>query len=344
MKSLLLALCVVFSLGSACAQTSGWQPMPGHTQIPIWPGVAPDPQPVSGAETAKTDAKDMVAGKPWTYVENVSTPTMTVYTPQRKNTGVAVVVFPGGGYQILAIDLEGTEVCDWLTQKGITCVLLKYRVTDVGPYPKSGPDPESPMALEDAQRALRLVRFHAAEWHIDPHKIGVLGFSAGGHLTVATSVYFDERIYPAVDAADKVSCRPDFAVAIYPGHLSRTAAEYDAGLGTKKFALPQPDPLSMADEDLGLNPDIHVTAQTPPTFLLQAEDDHVDSVFDSLSYYIALKKAGVPAEMHLYAQGNHAFGLRRTKLPITGWPQLVETWLGTIGMISELPPVSARTN
>jgi acetyl esterase/lipase len=223
-------------------------------------------------------------------------------------------------------------------------VLLKYRVTDVGPYPKSGPYPESPMALEDAQRAVRLMRFHAAGWHIDPHKIGVLGFSAGGHLSVAMSVHFDKRLYPAVDAADQVSCRPDFAVAIYPGHLSRTAAEYDAGLGTKKFALPQPDPLSKADENLGLNPDIHVTNQTPPTFLLQAEDDHVDSVYDSLSYYIALKKAGVPAEMHLYAQGNHAFGLRRTKLPITAWPQLVETWLGTIGMISELPPATAGPN
>ena len=317
--------------------------MPGHTQIPIWPTATPDPQPARGPETVSIDPKSLIAGRTITAVSNVTTPTMTVYAPKGKNTGAAVVVFPGGGYQILAIDLEGTEVCDWLTPQGITCVLLKYRVTDVGPYPKSGPYPESPMALEDAQRALRLVRFHAAEWHIDPHKIGVLGFSAGGHLTVATSVYFDERIYPAVDAADKVSCRPDFAVAIYPGHLSRTAAEYDAGLGTKKFALPQPDPLSMADEDLGLNPDIHVTAQTPPTFLLQAEDDHVDSVFDSLSYYIALKKAGVPAEMHLYAQGNHAFGLRHTRLPITAWPQLVETWLGTIGMSSELPP-AARPN
>jgi len=334
-RLILLALCAAFSFGGVYAQTPGWQPSPGHTQIPIWPGAAPDPQPVSGPETAKTDASDLVAAKPWTYVENVTTPTMTVFAPQGKNTGAAVVVFPGGGYQILAIDLEGTEVCDWLTPQGITCVLLKYRVTDVGPYPKSGPYPESPMALEDAQRAVRLVRFHAAEWHIDLHKIGVLGFSAGGHLSVAMSVYFDKRLYPAVDAADQVSCRPDFAVAIYPGHLSRTAAEYDAGLGTKKFALPQPDPLSKADENLGLNPDIHVTNQTPPTFLLQAEDDNVDGVTQSLVYYIALKKAGVPVEMHLYAQGGHAFGLRRTKLPVTGWPQLVETWLGTIGMIPE---------
>jgi len=344
MRFLLFALCAALSLNGVCAQTTGWQPSPGHTQIPLWPGAAPDPQPVSGPETVTTDPKDLIAGRTVTAVSNVTTPTMTVYAPAGKNTGAAVVVFPGGGYQILAIDLEGTEVCDWLTQKGITCVLLKYRVTDVGPYPKSGPYPESPTALEDAQRAVRLVRFHAAEWHIDPHKIGVLGFSAGGHLSVAMSVYFGEHLYPAVDAADQVSCRPDFAVAIYPGHLSRTAAEYDAGLGTKKFALPQPDPLSMADENLGLNPDIHVTNQTPPTFLLQAEDDHIDSVYDSLSYYIALQKAWVPAEMHLYAQGNHAFGLRRTKLPITGWPQLVETWLGTIGMISESSPAIARSN
>ncbi len=334
-KFLLPSLCAAFSFGNVSAQTPGWQPSPGHTQIPIWPGAAPDPQAVKGPETVSTDPKSLIAGHTVTAVSNVTTPTITVYSPTGANTGAAVVVFPGGGYQILAIDLEGTEVCDWLTRKGITCVLLKYRVTDVGSYPKSGPYPESPMALEDAQRALRLVRFHAAEWHIDPHKIGVLGFSAGGHLTVAMSVYFDKRLYPAVDAADQISCRPDFVVAIYPGHLSRAAAEYDAGLGTKKHALPPSDPLSTADENLGLNPDIHVTSETPPTFLLQAEDDHIDSVYDSLSYYIALKIAGVLAEMHLYAQGDHAFGLRRTKLPITAWPQLVETWLGTIGIISQ---------
>ena len=256
---------------------------------------------------------------------------MTVYSPNGKNTGAAVVVFPGGGYQGLAIDLEGTEVCDWLMPRGITCVLLKYRVTDVGPYPKSGPYP-SPMALEDAQRTVGLVRFHAAEWHIDPHKIGVLGFSSGGHLSAAISTHFEKRLYPAGDDADKESCRPDFAVAIYPGHLSLSAAEWDAKQGTKKFVLHYP---ATTDKHLGLNPDLHVTSQTPPTFLLQAEDDHVDNADDSLAYYIALKKAGVPVEMHLYAQGGHAFGLRRTKFPITGWPQLVETWLGTIGMISQ---------
>ncbi|MBV8113176.1 MAG: alpha/beta hydrolase, partial [Silvibacterium sp.] len=308
MKRLIFASCMALAFCGLHAQQIVWQPSPGHAQVPIWPGAAPDPQPVKGPETVEIDPKFLVAGSPVAGVSNVTRPTMTVYSPERKNTGAAVVVFPGGGYQMLAMDLEGTEVCDWLTAKGITCVLLKYRVTDVGPYPKSGPYPESPMALEDAQRTVGLVRFHAAEWHIDPHKIGVLGFSAGGHLTAAISTHYRKRLYPAIDAADSESCRPDFAVAIYPGHLSLSAAEWDAKQGARKFAVPHP---ANADRQLSLNPAIPVTRATPPTFLLQAEDDHVDSVSDSLAYYIALEKAGVPAEMHLYAQGGHAFGLRR---------------------------------
>ena len=175
------------------------------------------------------------------------------------------------------------------------------------------------MALEDAQRTVGLVRFHATEWHIDPHKIGVLGFSSGGHLVAAMSTHFAKRLYPTVDAADKESCRPDFAVAMYPGHLSLSAAQWDAKQGTRKFVIHYP---ATADKSLGLNPDISVTHQTPPTFLLQAEDDHADNVNDSLAYYIALKNAGVPVEMHLYAEGGHAFGLRRTKLKAARlWPK-----------------------
>jgi acetyl esterase/lipase len=282
-------------------------------QVPLWPGAVPDAHPVTGPETSTTREKDhLVAGKPWTYVERVSQPTMTVYSPKGKNTGAAVVVFPGGGYNVLAIDLEGTEVCEWLGSKGITCVLLKYRVPDSGPRWNGQREinPKAPMALQDAQRTIGLIRLHAAEYHIDPHRIGVLGFSAGGHLVADISTHFDERLYPAVDAADKESCRPDFAVALYPGHL---------WIGSEKFEL---------------NPDIPVTRQTPPTFLLQAENDPVDIVNNSLVYYIALKKAGVPVEMHLYAEGKHAFGLRRTQYPITRWPELVETWLRTIGLIS----------
>ncbi|MGB9409162.1 MAG: alpha/beta hydrolase [Terracidiphilus sp.] len=318
MKPLIFALCVVFAFGGLSAQTPGWQSSPASTQVPIWPGAVPDAQPAKGLESVETTGKEsLVAGKPWIAVSNVSQPTMTVFAPTGKNTGAAVVVFPGGGYEILAIDLEGTEVCDWLTAKGITCVLLKYRVPYSGPHWDSQCKcqifPKSPLALEDAQRTLGLVRYHAAEWHIDPHKIGVLGFSAGGHLVAAMSTHFAQRAYPSVDAADQESCRPDFAVALYPGHL---------WIDEKKFEL---------------NPDIrtHISRQTPPTFLLQNEDDHVDNVNDALVYYIALKGAGVPVEFHSYAQGGHAFGLRRTKFPATAWPQLVETWLETIGMISE---------
>jgi acetyl esterase/lipase len=230
---------------------------------------------------------------------------MTIYSPVRSNTGAAVVVFPGGGYSILAIDLEGTEACDWLTSNGITCVLLKYRV----PCVKTGPYRDCRIALQDAQRTVGLVRFHAARWHIDPHKIGVLGFSAGGHMVAAISTHFDKRLYPSVDAADSVSCRPDFAIALYPGHL----------------AVPE--------RNFVLNPDIHITSRTPPTLLVQAENDPVDPVENSVVYHAALRKAGIPVEMHLYVKGGHAFGLRRTSFPITEWPQLAEKWLRTIGII-----------
>jgi acetyl esterase/lipase len=313
MKFLIFVACAMLIPSYAIAQTSPWEPSPGHIQMPIWPlGQAPDAQPVAEPKNETEVVTDHpVAGKPWTMVGKVSEPTMTVYSPKVKNQGAAVVVFPGGGYQSLAIDLEGTEVCDWLTSRGVTCVLLKYRVPGEGLRPKSGAYPNSPMALEDAQRAMGLIRFHASEWHINPRKIGVLGFSAGGHLVAAISTHFDKRLYPVLDAADKESCRPDFAVALYPGHM-----------------------LEKTSADLELNPYIPVTSMTPPTILLQAENDPVDDVTNSLVYFIALKKAEVPVEMHLYAEGGHAFGLRRTNFPITRWPQLVETWLKTIGVTS----------
>src|SRR5215472_17916956 len=178
----MLISCLLLACGSLNAQTRDWRPSPGHTQIAIWPGAAPDAQPVPGPEVTSSDPKFLIAGKPTVGVTNVTRPTMTVYSPDGKNTGVAVVVFPGGGFEELAIDLKGTEVCDWLTSKGITCVLLKYRVPAPRSTPSKGAYPESPMALEDAQRTIGLVRFHAAHYQIDPHKIGVLGFSAGGHL------------------------------------------------------------------------------------------------------------------------------------------------------------------
>lgn len=277
-KFLLLIFCVLLAFGGANAQAQIWQPSPGHTQMLIWPETAPNAETFIKPEETKIVNDPLVAGKPWIQVSHVSKPTMTIYSPKEKNTGVAMIVFPGGGYQILAIDLEGTEVCDWLTSRGITCVLLKYRVPAPSSTPNWGAYPQSSMALEDAQRTVGLVRFHAKDWHIDPNKIGVLGFSAGGHLVAAVSTHFKHRLYKPVDAADKKSCRPDFAIAIYPGHF---------WIDDKKFEL---------------NPNVPVTNQTPPTFLLQAENDHEDNVNDSLVYYIALKNAGVPVEMHLYAQ------------------------------------------
>ena len=310
MRSLAFAICLLFTADGLCAPTPVWQPSPGHTQVLLWPGTPPDAQPLPGLEYMKTEEKELVAGKPYLYLGNISQPTLTVYSPQRKNTGVAVVVIPGGGFQILAMDLEGTEVCDWLTANGISCVLLKYRVPSL-PYDwhcDCRPDNLTvpTQSLEDVQRTIGLVRQHAAEWHIDPHKVGVIGFSAGGYLVGAISTHFEERLYPPADAADKESSRPDFAIAVYPGHL---------------------------EHDGKLNPNLPVTRRTPPTFLVQAEDDGVDGVDESLVYFNALKQAGVPAEMHIYAQGGHAFGLRPTKLPITHWPERVNEWLKTIGMV-----------
>jgi acetyl esterase/lipase len=309
MRALFLMLCATLAAAGARAEPSVWQPAPGHVQIPLWPGVVPDAQPVPGPETMKV-SKGLIAGKPATAVTNVTRPTMTVYPPQGTNTGAAVVVLPGGGFEILAIDLEGTEACDWLVANGITCVLLKYRVPgppydwhcDCRPHDYMTPTP----ALEDVQRTIGLVRHHARPWHIDPHKIGVMGFSAGGFLVAEASTRYQRRLYKPLDAADQESIRPDFAAAIYPGHLAM---------------------------DGKLNPNVPVTRDTPPTFLLQAEDDYVDGVDQALVYYTALAKAGAPVEMHLYAHGGHAFGLRRTKLPIAAWPELMKTWLKTIGVL-----------
>lgn len=305
----LVALCAI------CVLTAtAWRPSAGHTQIPIWPSTSAAGRAGPDSESALTvEQKEFVAGQPWVYVSNVSRPTLTVYSPRGKSAGAAVIVFPGGGYQILAMDLEGTEICDWLTSKGITAVLLKYRVPNAGPgweqFCGCDVKTRSSKPLEDAQRTLRLVRHHAADWHIDPHKIGVIGFSAGGHLVAATSTRYGQRLYAPVDAADSETCRPDFAMAVYPGHLFSSDAQAP-------------------------NPDIHATRDTPPTFIVQAENDPVDPVRHSLTYYDELKNAGVPVEMHLYAEGGHAFGLRPTKFPITRWPRLAEAWLQTIGMIS----------
>lgn len=312
----ILVICVLVLLyASVSATAHGWQPKPGHNQIPLWSKKVPSPVLVSGPETVTRNTKSLVAGKPWTKVTNVSRPKITVYPPRSKSTRAAVLVFPGGGYKILAIDLEGTEICDWLTSLGITAVLVKYRV----PTPKVGRYGESVQALQDAQRAISLVRSRASALNIDSNKIGVIGFSAGGHLVAAVSNRFDRRSYPPRDAVDRVSCRPDFGIALYPGHLT----------------IWQPDdPETWKNPtDLKLNPNIRVTSRTPPTLIVRAENDPVDDVRNSLAYFLALKNAKVPAEMHFYAEGGHAYGLRRTSKPITEWSAVAEKWLRTIRML-----------
>ena len=304
MSDLLSAALAVSSVTLA-AQQPAWQPTAGHTQIPIWPSGAPGAPDNASAEVDTTSAKDnLIAGKPLIRLGNVSAPTITYYAPHASGGSApaaapAVVVFPGGGYNILAIDLEGTEVCDWLNEAGIACVLLKYRVPGTGPYPKS------PAALQDAQRAVGLVRQHAAEWAIDPKRVGVLGFSAGGHLAAAISTHFDKRLYDPIDAADQLTCRPDFAVVVYPGYLA------------------------IAEKGMIANPDIQPNAQTPPTFIVQAEDDNVH-VENATTYFLQLKQAKVSAELHIFAEGGHGYGLRKNGLPVTDWPGLVEKWLDTI--------------
>ncbi len=292
-----------------------WEPEAGHKQIAIWPaGKIPDNVLLTRKEYSQTITDKLVAGKPWTAVGAVSQPTITIYRPKKYNTGTAMVVFPGGGYWILAIDLEGSEICNWLTSNGISCILLKYRVPGLnakgqGLTPRSGPYPNSPMALEDAQRAIKLTRFNAKKWHINPNKIGVIGFSAGGHLVAAVSTLYNHPVYNAVDKVDHVSSRPDFGIALYPGHL---------WLNKNKFKL---------------NSNVPVSAQTPPMFIVQAENDPVDSINNSLVFYRVLQQAKVPTELHLYAHGGHAFGARVTKAPITHWPKLAIIWLHNIHML-----------
>ncbi len=303
MRASRVLLPLVFFSMNLAAQQSAWQPSPGHLTLPLWPNGVPGGPANLPPEADMTTAKDpLIAGKPVMRLGNVATPTLTLYKAPTGGAKPAVVVFPGGGYRILAIDLEGTEVCDWLNSIGVTCVLVKYRVPDTGPYPKS------PGALQDAQRAVGIVREHAAEWGIDPKRVGVLGFSAGAHLSAALSTHYDKRLYDPIDAADQLSCRPDFAVIVYPGYLA------------------------LAVQNMATNPEIRPTADTPPSFIVQAEDDPVH-VENATNYFLQLKQAKVPAELHIYSQGGHGYGLRRTELPVTAWPQSAEVWLHTIHVL-----------
>lgn len=269
-------------------------------EIKLWPGEVPGEANFKAATpnpTAKAPKDDGTLRIPL-----VTDPTLTLFRASGdKSNGTTVLVCPGGGYNILAFDKEGTEVAQWLNSLGVTAAVLKYRV------PRRDKDTPHDAPLQDAQRGLRMLRQNAKEWGINPKAVGVLGFSAGGHLTVMTGTHWDESTYPKQDAADDLSCRPDFLIPIYPAYL-----------GDEKT----PGPLS---------PLVRVTKETPPTFIAVTHDDQLRGINSAL-LYIELKKADVPAELHIYTKGGHGYGLRPSENPVHTWPQRCEEWLRAMAL------------
>jgi acetyl esterase/lipase len=293
-----------------------WQPGPAGRQLPLWPDgrVIQSPE-TGGLPESVGSGSPLVGGRLWSWATYVARPTMTIYQPTIASSGAAMVVLPGGGYAAVAMDLEGTEICDWITAQGVTCVLLKYRVPQVWPRDARGVSHPPPvqLPLQDAQRAIGLLRARAAEYGIDPRKIGVIGFSAGGHLAAAVS-NAEQRTYERMDAADGESSIPNFAILLYPGRIWDSGSRA-AGLHLASW--------------------VTISRKAPPTLLIHAMNDPVDDVRHSAAYGLSLHEAGVSVDMRFYAKGCHAFGLRPTSDPITTeWPGDVVRWLRQLGMLT----------
>jgi acetyl esterase/lipase len=276
--------------------------------LDVWPGKVPGDIGIPGHETSRIHPSPIVG--PTKLITNVTKPTLTVYLPPKdKNTGTAMVICPGGGYWDLYWELEGEEVASWLNSVGMAGIILKYRVPR-RPGEARGEPPPGP--LLDAQRAVSIVRSRAAEWGIDPARIGMVGFSVGGHLALATATSFERRRYDPIDAIDKVSYRPDFAVLCYSGFLKAK------------------------DKD-DIWPGLQIPPNTPPILLTHANDDSEkvggSNAENSAFMYIALKRAGIPVEMHIYASGNHDFGVRQNEKLPSSWPQLCINWLRSLGLL-----------
>lgn len=304
MKRVLLLLMTL-----AVAAADSWTPPAGTQQVPLWPAHSP----VLAAGIRPLEDKEILARKP---ITNVSIPTYTVFSPRQNPSGTCILIFPGGGHLSLAMGIEGVEVARWLARSGITAVLVKYRVPYSGCYwdrrLKRNVTPAVPMALQDAQRTISVIRSRAPELGINPKKIGVMGFSAGGNVAVLASTAFRQRAYPPGDDIDRVSCRPDFAIPIFAGHMLMTHKNIDSR---------------------ALNSDIVVSKQVPPTLLIHAKDDPVNPVQYSIVYAQALKYAGVPVRLQLYQHGGHAFGVRKQGTDSDRWPQDALSWLKSIGML-----------
>ena len=278
--------------------------------VDVWPGKAPDETAAMGPErwrmSPKLDRKQVEVTEPTRMLTDVSKPTLTIYrTSNEANTGTAMIICPGGGYWDLYWELEGEEVASWLNTNGVTGVILKYRIPRRSDEPKGEP---ARRPLQDAQRAVSLVRSKATEWGIDPQRIGIVGFSAGGHLAIATATSFEKRTYSPIDEIDNVSCRPDFAVLAYPGYLKAK------------------------DKD-ELAPGLRVPTNTPPVFLAHGGEDLISPPSHSVLLYLALKSAGVPAELHVYANTSHDFGVRPSAQPCSRWTVSCIAWMRQQGFL-----------
>lgn len=300
-------------LGTICATARLVAADQDPLVLPLWPGAAAEDHGAAAIGPERVRAPSEAPTKDAKWITNITKPTLSVFQPQKqRNTGTAIVVCPGGGYWNLAWDLEGEEVAAWLNSVGVTAFVLKYRVPRRAGQPERLP---APGPLLDAQRAVSFVRHSATRWDIDPRRVGILGFSAGGHLAVAAATRFDQRGYAPVDAADDASCRPDFAVAVYPGYLIE---QRPAG------AEPNKDILASY---------MQIPSGTPPVLLVHASDDTVASADNSALMYLALKRARVAAELHLYARGGHGFGVRKSALPCSTWTDRCVAWLRGEGLL-----------
>jgi acetyl esterase/lipase len=274
----------------------------------LWPGKPPGDLPVRGEE--KTYIRNSTLYGTDVLITNVTKPTLTVYSPPRgNNTGTAMVICPGGGYWDLYWEGEGEQVAAWLNSQGMTAIILKYRV----PRPPNVPEPETPIGPQmDAQRAVSTVRSRAAEWGINPKRIGIIGFSVGGHLALATATNFSKRTYERIDSIDDWSSRPDFAVLCYSGFLK------------------------LQDKD-EIWPGIHIPQDTPPVMMVHASDDTMSPSDQSVIMYLALKRARIPVELHIFAKGEHDFGVRQDGRLPSSWPQLCINWLHAFGFLDPHP-------
>ena len=317
-KTIAVAGLLLSALGAAGAVQAS--PLQDGGQMNLWPGKAPGSEHVAFHNTVTERSEDPAHHD--RIMTDIDVPTLIAHVPEHPN-GTALIVGPGGGYARVVMDKESDEVADWLNPKGVTVFILRYRLPGDA-HNKNRED----VSLEDGQRAVRIVRAHAKEWNIDPEKIGIMGFSAGGHMAASVSTCYERKVYEPVDEQDKVSARPDFTILGYP--VISMLPEY-AHEGTKKRLLGL-SPGRKAMETYSA--ELHVTAETPPAFVFCAADDNVVPPVNSVRYVSALRRYAIPAELHIYRTGGHGFGLGRSLQSSTRyWPSACENWLRDLGLI-----------